>query len=260
MTLNPIYGTSTFDVEIRVGRAEEKEKQTQGEIEKRGGRKGEKEKGTQSFELELYTVGRQYPTGQLVTRQRSFLFGTRSDYSPPPPLPPPVLTNELSGGGGGDHGGGGDGVNHGLGVVGLAPEHNATPGAAVSWQAAIDAARQAKIMGNPASGGGAGLAAGGGGPISTVSSTQRKRQHYSSKPKKQTTTTATRPPRALLCLTLKNPIRRACISIVEWKYPLMFVFFSMLQPAEHNDLVFPQGEIEGVQRRGGNGQCHGESD
>uniref|UniRef100_A0A665WSB5 Voltage-dependent L-type calcium channel subunit alpha n=1 Tax=Echeneis naucrates TaxID=173247 RepID=A0A665WSB5_ECHNA len=48
-------------------------------------------------------------------------------------------------------------------------------------------------------------------------STQRKRQHYSSKPKKQTTTTATRPPRALLCLTLKNPIRRACISIVEWK-------------------------------------------
>uniref|UniRef100_A0A3Q3JX53 Voltage-dependent L-type calcium channel subunit alpha n=1 Tax=Monopterus albus TaxID=43700 RepID=A0A3Q3JX53_MONAL len=50
-----------------------------------------------------------------------------------------------------------------------------------------------------------------------TSSTQRKRQHYSSKPKKQTTTTATRPPRALLCLTLKNPIRRACISIVEWK-------------------------------------------
>uniref|UniRef100_A0A4W6FBD9 Voltage-dependent L-type calcium channel subunit alpha n=1 Tax=Lates calcarifer TaxID=8187 RepID=A0A4W6FBD9_LATCA len=68
---------------------------------------------------------------------------------------------------------------------------------------AIDAARQAKMMG--------------GGPISTASSTQRKRQHYSSKPKKQTATTATRPPRALLCLTLKNPIRRACISIVEWK-------------------------------------------
>uniref|UniRef100_A0A8P4GB51 Voltage-dependent L-type calcium channel subunit alpha n=1 Tax=Dicentrarchus labrax TaxID=13489 RepID=A0A8P4GB51_DICLA len=72
-------------------------------------------------------------------------------------------------------------------------------------------------MGNAASSGGAGLGSGGGGPISTASSTQRKRQHYSSKPKKQTTTTATRPPRALLCLTLKNPIRRACISIVEWK-------------------------------------------
>ena len=105
--------------------------------------------------------------------------------------------------------------------MGLAPEHMATPGAALSWQAAIDAARQAKAMGNAVSGGGAGLGSGGGGPISTASSTQRKRQHYSSKPKKQTTTTATRPPRALLCLTLKNPIRRACISIVEWKYPLL---------------------------------------
>uniref|UniRef100_A0A3Q1BVX0 Voltage-dependent L-type calcium channel subunit alpha n=1 Tax=Amphiprion ocellaris TaxID=80972 RepID=A0A3Q1BVX0_AMPOC len=144
-----------------------------------------------------------------------------SDYSPPPPpplprAPVPALTNEHSGSGShGDHGGGGGGVNHG--VVGLAPEHIPTPGAALSWQAAIDAARQAKMMGNAASGGGAGLGSGGGGPISTASSTQRKRQHYSSKPKKQTTTTATRPPRALLCLTLKNPIRRACISIVEWK-------------------------------------------
>ncbi|KAL4640765.1 voltage-dependent L-type calcium channel subunit alpha-1C isoform X1 [Arapaima gigas] len=89
-------------------------------------------------------------------------------------------------------------------VVGLAPEHVPTPGAALSWQAAIDAARQAKLMGNA------------GAPISTASSTQRKRQHYS-KPKKQASTAATRPPRALLCLTLKNPIRRACISIVEWK-------------------------------------------
>ncbi|XP_013860266.1 voltage-dependent L-type calcium channel subunit alpha-1C isoform X2 [Austrofundulus limnaeus] len=145
-----------------------------------------------------------------------------SDYSPPPPLPrpPPAgLANEhRAGGSHGDHsGGGGGGANHGVGVVGLAPEHIPTPGAALSWQAAIDAARQAKMMGNAASGGGAGLGVGGGGPISTASSTQRKRQHYTTKPKKQTTTTATRPPRALLCLTLKNPIRRACISIVEWK-------------------------------------------
>ena len=28
-----------------------------------------------------------------------------------------------------------------------------------------------------------------------------------------------RPKRALCCLSLSNPIRRACISIVEWKYP-----------------------------------------
>ncbi|KAI9533631.1 hypothetical protein NQZ68_021166 [Dissostichus eleginoides] len=164
--------------------------------------------GTQA--MERFVVSRS------LRRKRRRACG--SDYSPPPPLPPPVLTNEHSGGGShSDHGGGGGGVNHGVGVVGLAPEHMATPGAALSWQAAIDAARQAKIMGNTASSVGAVPGSGGGGPISTASSTQRKRQHYSSKPKKQTTTTATRPPRALLCLTLKNPIRRACISIVEWK-------------------------------------------
>uniref|UniRef100_A0A9J8D5M0 Voltage-dependent L-type calcium channel subunit alpha n=1 Tax=Cyprinus carpio carpio TaxID=630221 RepID=A0A9J8D5M0_CYPCA len=99
-------------------------------------------------------------------------------------------------------------VGGGGGVLGLAPEHIPTPGASLSWQAAIDAARQAKLMGTS------------GAPISTASSTQRKRQHYT-KPKKQASTASTRPPRALLCLTLKNPIRRACINIVEWKYPLL---------------------------------------
>ncbi|KAJ1166083.1 hypothetical protein NDU88_006493, partial [Pleurodeles waltl] len=94
-------------------------------------------------------------------------------------------------------------------AAGLATEHIPTPGAALSWQAAIDAARQAKLMGSS-----------GNATISTASSTQRKRQQYG-KPKKQGTTTATRPPRALLCLTLKNPIRKACISIVEWKYPFV---------------------------------------
>uniref|UniRef100_A0A6I8N7W7 Voltage-dependent L-type calcium channel subunit alpha n=1 Tax=Ornithorhynchus anatinus TaxID=9258 RepID=A0A6I8N7W7_ORNAN len=52
--------------------------------------------------------------------------------------------------------------------------------------------------------------------ISTVSSTQRKRQQYG-KQKKQGSAATTRHPRALLCLTLKNPVRRACISVVEWK-------------------------------------------
>jgi len=28
-----------------------------------------------------------------------------------------------------------------------------------------------------------------------------------------------RPPRALFCLNLKNPIRKLCIQVVEWKYP-----------------------------------------
>ncbi|KAK7878683.1 hypothetical protein WMY93_030519 [Mugilogobius chulae] len=92
-----------------------------------------------------------------VTRRGKETKRGGSDYSPPPPLqraPPAALTNEHSGGG--DHGGGG--VNHGGAVVGLAPEHIPTPGAALSWQAAIDAARQAKMMGNAAAGGGRGLA------------------------------------------------------------------------------------------------------
>lgn len=93
------------------------------------------------------------------------------------------------------------------GMVGLASEHIPTPNAALSWQAAIDAARQAKLIRSAAAA-----------PISTASSTQQQRQHYS-KPKKQTSTVATRPPHSLLCLTLKNPLRRACINIVEWKYP-----------------------------------------
>ncbi|XP_067906863.1 voltage-dependent L-type calcium channel subunit alpha-1C isoform X4 [Heterodontus francisci] len=88
---------------------------------------------------------------------------------------------------------------------GLAPEHIPSPGAALSWQAAIDAARQAKaaaMMGNSM--------------VTTTNSTQRKRQQYS-KQKKQANAATTRPPRALFCLTLKNPVRRACINIVEWK-------------------------------------------
>ncbi|NP_571975.1 voltage-dependent L-type calcium channel subunit alpha-1C [Danio rerio] len=114
-----------------------------------------------------------------------------SNYSSPSLAPVPSLNEDEHVGGGG-------------GVLGLAPKHIPTPGAPLSWQAAIFAARQAKLMGTT------------GAPISTASSTQRKRQHYT-KPKKQASTASTRPPRALLCLTLKNPIRRACINIVEWK-------------------------------------------
>uniref|UniRef100_A0A8C2DYB2 Voltage-dependent L-type calcium channel subunit alpha n=1 Tax=Cyprinus carpio TaxID=7962 RepID=A0A8C2DYB2_CYPCA len=121
----------------------------------------------------------------------SFSSSAGSNYSSPSLAPVPSLNEDERVGGGG-------------GVLGLAPEHIPTPGAPLSWQAAIDAARQAKLMGTT------------GAPISTASSTQRKRQHYT-KPKKQASTASTRPPRALLCLTLKNPIRRACISIVEWK-------------------------------------------
>ncbi|PIO16579.1 hypothetical protein AB205_0174810 [Aquarana catesbeiana] len=55
---------------------------------------------------------------------------------------------------------------------------------------------------------------------STASSqAHKKRQHYS-KHKNQGGGGVHRSPRALFCLYLNNPIRRACISIVEWKYPL----------------------------------------
>ena len=37
-----------------------------------------------------------------------------------------------------------------------------------------------------------------------------------------------RPPRALFCLTLKNPVRKLFIDIVEWKYPL----FVVVQPCK----------------------------
>lgn len=80
----------------------------------------------------------------------------------------------------------------------------------LSWQAAIDAARQAKAAQN--------MNTTTAQPVGSLS--QRKRQQYA-KSKKQGNTSNSRPPRALFCLSLNNPIRRACISLVEWKYPLM---------------------------------------
>ncbi|KAM9326555.1 voltage-dependent L-type calcium channel subunit alpha-1F [Gastrophryne carolinensis] len=50
----------------------------------------------------------------------------------------------------------------------------------------------------------------------TSSQAHKKRQHYS-KHKNQGSSGVHRNPRALFCLYLNNPIRRACISIVEWK-------------------------------------------
>uniref|UniRef100_A0A8C7WDJ9 Voltage-dependent L-type calcium channel subunit alpha n=1 Tax=Oncorhynchus mykiss TaxID=8022 RepID=A0A8C7WDJ9_ONCMY len=54
----------------------------------------------------------------------------------------------------------------------------------------------------------------------------RKRQQYA-KSKKQGGSTNSRPPRALFCLTLNNPIRRACISLVEWKPFDIFILLSI---------------------------------
>lgn len=47
-----------------------------------------------------------------------------------------------------------------------------------------------------------------------------KKRQQKEKSKKPVPPIAPRPPRALFCLTLENPLRKACISIVEWKYPL----------------------------------------
>uniref|UniRef100_A0A6I8SFG6 Voltage-dependent L-type calcium channel subunit alpha n=1 Tax=Xenopus tropicalis TaxID=8364 RepID=A0A6I8SFG6_XENTR len=52
---------------------------------------------------------------------------------------------------------------------------------------------------------------------STASSQAQKKRQYHSKHKNQGTGGVHRSPRALFCLYLSNPIRRACISIVEWK-------------------------------------------
>uniref|UniRef100_A0A4W3K1Z2 Voltage-dependent L-type calcium channel subunit alpha n=1 Tax=Callorhinchus milii TaxID=7868 RepID=A0A4W3K1Z2_CALMI len=111
---------------------------------------------------------------------------------------------------------------------GLAPEHIPGPGAALSWQAAIDAARQAKAA-----------AMLGGNTVSTANSTQRKRQPYS-KQKKQANAATTRPPRALFCLTLKNPIRRACINIPFEIIILLTIFANCVALAVY--IPFPEDD------------------
>lgn len=58
-------------------------------------------------------------------------------------------------------------------------------------------------------------------------------------PKKPVPEILPRPPRALFCLTLQNPLRKACISVVEWKYP-----FQCLGKME-------QGAVGAVGGRGG---------
>ncbi|KAL7828389.1 hypothetical protein SRHO_G00320230 [Serrasalmus rhombeus] len=61
---------------------------------------------------------------------------------------------------------------------------------------------------------------------STTSSTgtQKKKSQHAKK-QVQGSNQVQRAPRALYCLKLNNPIRRAALSIVEWKYP------SQAQPA-----------------------------
>uniref|UniRef100_A0A3P8T329 Voltage-dependent L-type calcium channel subunit alpha n=1 Tax=Amphiprion percula TaxID=161767 RepID=A0A3P8T329_AMPPE len=55
----------------------------------------------------------------------------------------------------------------------------------------------------------------------------RTPQRSGRKSKKQGGSTNSRPPRALFCLTLNNPIRRACINLVEWKPFDIFILLSI---------------------------------
>nr|XP_020826230.1 voltage-dependent L-type calcium channel subunit alpha-1D isoform X6 [Phascolarctos cinereus] len=86
----------------------------------------------------------------------------------------------------------------------------------LSWQAAIDAARQAKAAQT--------MSTSAPQPVGSLS--QRKRQQYA-KSKKQGSSSSSRPARALFCFSLNNPIRRACISIVEWKPFDIFILLAI---------------------------------
>ncbi|XP_074055280.1 voltage-dependent L-type calcium channel subunit alpha-1D isoform X2 [Macrotis lagotis] len=86
----------------------------------------------------------------------------------------------------------------------------------LSWQAAIDAARQAKAAQT--------MSTSTPQPVGSLS--QRKRQQYA-KSKKQGGSSSSRPARALFCFSLNNPIRRACISIVEWKPFDIFILLAI---------------------------------
>lgn len=56
---------------------------------------------------------------------------------------------------------------------------------------------------------------------STGSNAQKKRLQHNKHKTQQGANVVHRSPRALFCLRLNNPIRRAAISIVEWKYPAL---------------------------------------
>ena len=53
------------------------------------------------------------------------------------------------------------------------------------------------------------------GAVATMSAAAKRRTNA----RKPNTNLNPRPMRALFCLGLKNPLRKLCISVVEWKYP-----------------------------------------
>ncbi|XP_022081221.1 voltage-dependent L-type calcium channel subunit alpha-1D-like [Acanthaster planci] len=88
----------------------------------------------------------------------------------------------------------------------------------------------------------------------TVSTMNRRRNTYNKK--KQHSGTSLRPPRALFCLTLDNPVRRMCISIVEWKpfeYLILLTIFAncfalaIYTPFPHEDTNTTNKNLENVE-------------
>ncbi|XP_039723361.1 voltage-dependent L-type calcium channel subunit alpha-1D isoform X2 [Pteropus medius] len=108
------------------------------------------------------------------------------------------------------------GTRFSLSGEGPTSQPNSSKQTVLSWQAAIDAARQAKAAQT--------MSTSAPPPVGSLS--QRKRQQYA-KSKKQGNSSNSRPARALFCLSLNNPIRRACISIVEWKPFDIFILLAI---------------------------------
>ncbi|XP_029995135.1 voltage-dependent L-type calcium channel subunit alpha-1D isoform X4 [Sphaeramia orbicularis] len=166
--------------------------------------------------------GAQYASNRRTTSpaDTSTLWSERNTrlhqlHSPPDPLQAPASTGKpvgssygLLGANSGIQGPGGSGTNPVL-----------------AWHAAISAARQAQgDTAKPNTGSRPSVCTSGPAPVGSLA--QRKRQQYA-KSKKQGGSTNSRPPRALFCLTLNNPIRRACISLVEWKPFDIFILLSI---------------------------------
>uniref|UniRef100_A0AAQ6IC14 Voltage-dependent L-type calcium channel subunit alpha n=1 Tax=Anabas testudineus TaxID=64144 RepID=A0AAQ6IC14_ANATE len=121
------------------------------------------------------------------------------------------------------------GSSHGLLGANSSIQGSGVTGSGVSpvlaWHAAINAARQAQgDAAKPDMSSRPSVCTTGPAPVGSLA--QRKRQQYA-KSKKQGGSTNSRPPRALFCLTLNNPIRRACISLVEWKPFDIFILLSI---------------------------------
>ncbi|XP_008296455.1 voltage-dependent L-type calcium channel subunit alpha-1D [Stegastes partitus] len=136
---------------------------------------------------------------------------------PPEPLQAPASTGKPVG------------SSYGLLGANSGPPGPGGPGSGVSpvlaWHAAISAARQAQgDTAKPDMSSRPSVCTTGVAPAGSLA--QRKRQQYA-KSKKQGGSTNSRPPRALFCLTLNNPIRRACISLVEWKPFDIFILLSI---------------------------------